>query len=36
MSRNSYETDDVWEYVTFDTPTIIAAALIACIILLTV
>lgn len=35
MSRNSYETDDVWEYVEVDAPTIIAAMLIACVIMLT-
>jgi hypothetical protein len=34
MSRISYETDDVWEYVEFDVSTIIAAMLIACVIML--
>lgn len=34
MSRNSYETDDVWEYITLDAPTIIVALLITCVIML--
>lgn len=34
MSRNSYETDDVWEYIALDALTIIAVLLITCVIML--